>query len=342
MQQHSHRPRRATDTPGKWPLPVRRGSYLQHIKQLRAKHLVVATRLVSTLMLSVAMVLASCGSPHPQTTTTAATERGAATGRDPLAPDQHLTYNRDGIYVETSVACKQLLVLASKRLTYDAGEIHAMATYFHNLSVANHAPPLPPTLHQVTGGAACTLDMEFANKGQTEYAVDQVQVRLQATPQPNTYPYRLIDVCSAPALDAAPGNTCDHGNGGGPKCDHYRAQIALAHGHAGIAYSGRPTPTDPEACAPTMIVNPSPSAMFLHVDLSGENLIYGVALQVRVVTMSGRKTLTLSQPTSKLIFAAARQFSCYTLKDTTFTLEYSGDEAMRYTNTDNVMGHLCI
>lgn len=252
---------------------------------------------------------------------------------------QNIVFNGDGLHAEVTLTCEQFDVLATDRLTYDSGEIHAIENYF--TAWANSGPdsnPQPPvSLVVASGGETCTADMELTNTGSSSIIVKQVETKLLAAPQENEYQYRLIDYCSLPLN----GGDCYTPHGGGPECDTYSASIHLSSASVGSAFSGTPVPSDP-SCPSQLTINPGPSAMILNVGFSSKNLQYSTELQLDILGLDGEKHLTLSQSPSTLIFAADSQFSCYALHSTQFSLEFQGSEAYKRTDGDNDPAHFCV
>lgn len=301
-----------------------------------------SVRSVSVLVVCVALLLLleACGpqiasSSHPATSampTATRASAGSSAGSIPDAQTQQLVYDGDGLHIESMLWCDQFLVLASDRLDYDAGEIQSIKEY-----LTDDSATLPSSLQSATGGS-CGADIELTNTGSSSIVVEQVGVKLLSSPVQNTYQYRLIDICSvAPNSDI-----CVQGHGGGPECDTYSASIHLLAGQQGALYSDAPAPAYPDGCPNQMVISPDPShAMTLNTSFSADSLEFSIALQLKVQTASGEQTLTLSQPSSQLIFAGGSQYTCYALQGTSFTVEFKSNDVLQWIDREPPTEHLC-
>lgn len=306
-------------------------------------------------ILVLALLLAGCSAssaqgkrPHTSATPTArhalatASATASAAGDTPMAQPQHMEYKGNGLYIETTLSCREYAVLATNRTTYDVGEIRALTDYTNSIqlytddengdvvtllpTIPEGPTPKPPSTLALATGGPCEAHIEITNTGSSTAIVERAGARLLADPRPNLYSYRLIDLCSMG--HGGSNGYCNAYYGGGPECDTYSATIPLSNGSVGTIYSAEPISSDPTDCPAQMNVPPGSSAVILDEAFSASNQIFSVALQLTVMTSDGEKTLTLSQPSSPLIFAADTQFTCYALQGATFVVESKGADAL--------------
>jgi hypothetical protein len=237
------------------------------------------------------------------------------------------------------------LVLASDRTTYSQDEINQMRDYVTggNASFEVQANPdtePPSTLRWVLGGVTgkipattgmdCKAVLNLTNTGTTPIQLPKVGFQLEARPEPNSYQYRLIDVCSF--ISPSQGR-CNSPAGGGGACNFYFATIQLGFGEKNDTYSAVPDginySTTPITDCGTLTLAPS-TQVTLDITFSlaantVQNLLYSVLPVFTVITDQGEQTLQLPQLISTLAFAGVNQFSCYELQGTTFMLVNSAD-----------------
>jgi archaellin len=247
------------------------------------------------------------------------------------------------------------LVLASDRAAYSQAEIAQMNTYLTyylgndgvaNGKVLSNGIEPPSTLRWVLGGQTapvpgtatpldypdqnCEANLTLTNIGSTPIQLSKVGVQLQASPQQNTYQYRLIDVCSFTA------SLCVYlGSGGGGSCSVYGASIQLGQGQQNDVFSA--VPTAATGCGEATI---APGAQ-IQVNLGfspatniPQNLIYSIVPVFTVDTTQGNQTISVPQLGKTLAFAGVSQFSCYGLQGTTFALEKSPAFSLYARGTD--------
>lgn len=235
------------------------------------------------------------------------------------------------------------LVLASNRTTYSQAEIAQMRSYLTtyiqggvaNAKIQSEGTQPPPTLRWVLGGETttvpgasqgrpgqpgpgCKATLTLTNTGTAPLQISKVGVQLKAQPQPNTYQYHLIDICSVSGLKwpYCPIN----GSAGGGSCSIYFATIQLGTGKQNDVFS---TPlTGNPGCSMTL---PPTAQITLNLTFSlpangPQNLIYPIEPVFTVETTQGYQQVTLPQLAGTLAFASASQFSCYGLQGTTFAL----------------------
>lgn len=254
-----------------------------------------------------------------------------------------------GTRVASSLLLKGQLVLASDRTTYSQDEITQMRAYvgsssypFLQAGVAGPPAAPPSTLRLVIGGSmdliptqrlkglmgpesACEAILSLTNTGNTPIQIPKIGVQLEARPQPNTYQYHLINVCSLMPSDLP----CGVPGGGGPsRCGRYGASIQLELGGKNDTYSAVPSATGPGTTGCGTLTIPPTMEVDLDITFSlapntPRNLIYSVVPIFTVVTAQGSQPLAFPQLISTLAFASVDQFSCYGLHGTTFILEKS-------------------
>jgi hypothetical protein len=292
--------------------------------------------LILTLLM---LLLAACGSQgKPQTTGSRPSGSGTSASSDlPVSQAQHIVCNGDSLHVEGWIECPQYTVLAQNRLTYDAGEIQTIKNYYNPQSGAGQQPQMPSSLAIVSGGP-CTASIELTNTGSTPVIVEKVGIQLLTTPHHNTYQYRLIDQCSL-------FSGCIPGGTGSPACFFHQASVHISGTNVGAVYDSPPSPTfdtvpGGEVCPSQLTIGPSPDeTYYLDVDFSADNLIFKSAIELKLITAEGAKTLTLSQFPTTLVFANNDQVSCYALHGTTSMLEYKGAAALANPFTEPIDAH---
>lgn len=277
-------------------------------------------RVLKVVSLSAALLLLSCGcGPSvPARGSSGSMSSGFGSGI-PTLNNRDIVYNGDGLHIEAQLSCRSMVVFATDRLSYDAEEVRAMRNFFVS-RFSGISVPIPSTLVDASGGP-CGAHIELTNIGSAAVVVDQVGLKLLANPRPNSYQYRRLNLC--PFIGLA---NCNSGGTGGPDCTNYLAKIALGELGANSTDSDMPTPAL-QGCPRQLIVNPGPTAMLLDVELSGSSSIYTVALQLRLVTPAGIKTITFTEFPSVLIFARYEQYACYLVQGTTFALWAQGEQA---------------
>lgn len=247
-----------------------------------------------------------------------------------------------GLHIDGYFYCAAWTVLAGSQLAYDAGQIQAMQTYLADpyvLWTAGSTPStlrLPPTLRLAEGDQTCVLYLQLTNTGAGSIQIARAGVKTLAQPQPNTFSYRLIDVCSVVSPESQTAHSvCAPERGGSPMCGYYSMTVQLASdASVGSITDGTPTP-DPKTaedgtpCPTAMVINPTDSA-FITVNLSSNrlSLAYQVLPSLTLRTARGLQTVTLAQFPSSLAFAAPSQFTCYALQGDTFTVEARGNAAL--------------
>jgi len=198
----------------------------------------------------------------------------------------------------------------------------------------------PPTLRWVLGGLSgsnpqetittegCEAVLTLINTGNTSIQIPKIGVQLKARPQPNTYQYRLIDLCSFQPQPQGQEVGCFSPQGGGGGCNVYFATFQLGLGEKNDVFSAVPQGTNyslpgfPDCgiltLAPTAQVQLSIN--FSLAASTPNNLIYSIVPIFTVNTAQGEQRLALSQLSTTLAFAGINQFSCYGLQGTTFVL----------------------
>ncbi len=131
------------------------------------------------------------------------------------------------------------LVLASDRMTYSQDEITQMRSYVlgsisagTGSGISKYATVTPslPTLHWVLGGNnvgtgggsgnGCGATLNVTNTGNTPIQIPEISIQVKASPQPNTYHYRLIDACSFLTPEEVSNGGClPTGSAGGGPCN---------------------------------------------------------------------------------------------------------------------------
>src|SRR5690242_12334020 len=74
------------------------------------------------------LLLAACGTQSKPQPTSSHTGGGSSLASNalPVSQEKDIVFDGDGLHVEGLINCAQYDVLASNRLTYDAGEIRAI------------------------------------------------------------------------------------------------------------------------------------------------------------------------------------------------------------------------
>ncbi len=240
-----------------------------------------------------------------------------------LAPNKdNVALDVDGLHIQESSALHCLsLVLASNRLTYDQGEIQQMSQflkYFGGFYSPGDNRLLPSTLRWEEGGSAnipgsCSATFQITNTGNTTIQISRVGLRIKQTPLPNTYVYRLINVCSF--LPSGP--VCNGGNGGVPgPCGEYYVNLSLKNARLNDVIGDTPVASSNNSC-PELTLTPRMSTE-LEISVGGPSFIYSVLPEFSVITAQGQQTLALPAFTSVVAFST--QFPCYTLQDTSLVL----------------------
>jgi hypothetical protein len=261
----------------------------------------------------------------------------------PLAQDNPtISADSDGLHIDGNFTCPRYEVLATSRLSYDATEIRQIETYYsttQSYPFPAHPLGLPDSMSIVEGSGGsqyygdCAANIELANTSSQTIQVERVGVSLLARPQPNTYTYRLIDICSLTGIDEFYRSPyCPAAHGGQTVCSGFTTDVELTAGTSGAVYDGVPKPVYKQddhgrPCSPQMTLNPTDAdEVKIHFDAGAFR--FSVALHLTLLTADGEKTVTVSQFPSALTFSAPNQFSCYKLTGTTFSLEYQGAQAL--------------
>lgn len=253
------------------------------------------------------------------------------------------------IQSDGSLQCSNRLVLATDRTTYRSDEIASMNAYvtgfMHGAATSAQLPsilrwvlggsrdPIPATSETENHAPPCSIVLNLTNTGNTPIQIPKVGVQLEASPQPNTYHYHLIDACSV-LLPPQP-DGCFQPFGGGNDCSSYTASIQLDQGMPDDEFSAVPRAQNDsgEDCGILTVAPTTPIKLEIDFSLDPtipKNLIYSVAPVFTIDTAQREQTLTFSQMRSTLAFASASEFSCYTLQGTTFRLVPSPTLASNY------------
>ncbi len=227
------------------------------------------------------------------------------------------------------------LVLGTDRLTYDTGEIQEITSYAFD----PHSP-LPNTIRLVPGvvsegekaqhqfkqegpspgNSGCKGSLEITNIGKTTIQISQIGIQLSATPKPNTYHYRLIEICTLPnAPSVCPGL--------GARPLDYTFAFQLKMSSAGTVFQGQMYSNGTRInIGPTL--DPGRTAeVYTSFDSSGvpDNLIYSVIPELTLDISGEQRTVLLSPLENTFAFAHQDQFSCYKWQSNTFVLVRSDD-----------------
>lgn len=243
------------------------------------------------------------------------------------------------IQSDGGLQCSNRLVLATDRTTYSQDEIAHMNAYVTSMMSGTATPAQPPsTLRWVLGGSMdpipatpeienptppCRIMLNLTNNGNTPIQIPTVSIQLEASPQPNVYNYRLIDVCSV-LLPPSP-HGCFFPSGGGSDCSSYTASFQLERGESDAEFSAVPSAQNGpgEDCGVLTVAPTAPIKLEIDFSLAPtlpKNLIYSIVPVFTLDTAQEEQSLTLSQMRSTLAFASASEFSCYTLQGRAFRL----------------------
>jgi hypothetical protein len=222
------------------------------------------------------------------------------------------------------------LVLTGDPQTYDSSELQQIQDYMTAFfgSGDSTSAQIPDTLRWVLGGPIgksrffniglknsyaydCEFEMQITNTSQNTIQIASVGAQLTASPEQNTYQYRLIDLCTV-------NNLCRFG-GGPSTCNVDYATIQLNAGSANQVFSAPPVAAD-TSCGELTLQPGNVEALDVYF-YSPQNLIYSVIPQLVLDTSGGQNTLLLPEMTSTLAFANDSQFTCYGLQGGTFTVE---------------------
>lgn len=311
-----------------------------------SRHTQTARPLQMVVLLSLMLLLASCGTPPTAISPARAAQPtfAVAQSADSLAPNPNTINIRsgnllvqsggyDGFQCPAATPFPSLksinpdfLVLTSNNLTYSPPEIQQMRDYF------NHEAGIPSALRWVLGGEigatsqeasygspiACGTTLLVSNTGNTPVQITQVNVQLESAPQLNTHQYRLVNDCSFTQIPS-----CGQGGGGGAGCATYEVSIQLGSDDKKTTYSGVPFIPDPDC--QSLVIAPQ-SQITLVIDLfpdqhGPQNLIYHVKPSFILYTVRGKQTVPFASIT--LAFANASQFACYTLQGATTLVKES-------------------
>ena len=297
----------------------------------------VLPRILITLCL-LELITACSSNVHPTPSITPSTNPLSAQNPSLLQPNigKARTLDLAGLlHIEVNPAfcsptpISNAVVLASKRLEYDAGEIQQMTTFFSQIigrgiqQLGNFLyddPPAPPaTLNVAAGGItgidptknACNESMQITNIGNNTIHITGVNLRLLSDTQPNQYQYRLIDSCSLAPAGEKPDDLCFMLGGGGI---NYYYCFNLNSARKDAVFSSQCQSNQP-------LLDPGQVAFIVLYFQSPENLIYSVAPEITASLVDEHRTYTLSQLNSTLAFAKPDQLSCYKLHGNTFAQE---------------------
>jgi len=212
------------------------------------------------------------------------------------------------------------LVLNDDRSSYDTGAIQQITSYLNGSSTQFPARFLSWAPGGLTGigqplkdRVGCGIDLQLSNDGNTDVQILQIKARLLATPSPNTYKYKLIDICPVRHLESI---KCQTGTGG-TSGDCY-AIIQLDNRQAGTLFEN--TFKDVPNCI-GQAMNPG-DALDMQVTFystgTDSNSVYSVSLEITVESQGKQYIEKPSEVLDKLVFAKDNQFSCYRLQDNTF------------------------
>jgi hypothetical protein len=197
-------------------------------------------------------------------------------------------------------------VLTDISKAYDAGSIQSLAA-----SIDKGDPSLLPNGFAAVLGAfsSCDSIWEITNTGQDVVQITKIDLRYATDPQPNTYQYNLIDLCTLPIQTKA--SMCSGGRGGGGDVQTYSFQPGM--GSTGTIVSSQETGSlsiDPGATVKVyLVVTPK--------DKSNPDYIYSIVPQLTLDTSS--QPQDIPQMTSTIAFIDSNQVSCYQLQsDNTF------------------------
>lgn len=225
------------------------------------------------------------------------------------------------------------LVLATQNLTYESAEIQKMATYVNAaLNAAPSTVPLPSTLRFVPGapptdlslwnafGNVCNGRLQITNIGNSTIQLSHIEMEYMGASRPNTFSYRLMDICSLPITLPDQFSKCPPRRGGGGQ--GYAYQFQLGQGSTSTVIQGQLTNNGGETgVGPTL--DPGQVAFvslsFVSSGTPG-NLVYTVRPKLTLDMVGEQRITELPRLDSTLAFADASQFSCYTLRGDTFEL----------------------
>jgi hypothetical protein len=337
------------------------------------RQVVVRMHILSTL-LSLALVALACGNGSTSFTGSTGTHKLTPTPTPPpsassLLSNPPIDVAKDGLSVSSQglLTCLPpsfgvysdsangpFLVLSANPASgaSDLQQLSAFVQVHH--SATSQATP-PDTLQWIEGAPTmpqigpfrgqqtlsyCSVTLDVTNTSTNPIQIIHAGLRLQATPQPNAFQYRLIDLCS-PGLYTHNNCTGLGNRNGNIDCTVYGAQIQLASGTSGDEDLGSPVGLDPyENPCPALSLSPS-----AHVELvlnfgSADPLLYVGTLELKLATAGVQQTLVLSQAPTTLAFADLSQFTCYGLRGSTFAVESQGAAALAGPRDDPQTGAL--
>ncbi len=232
------------------------------------------------------------------------------------------------------------LVLASDRMTYSQDEITQMRSYVlgsisagTGSGISKYATVTPslPTLHWVLGGNnvgtgggsgnGCGATLNVTNTGNTPIQIPEISIQVKASPQPNTYHYRLIDACSFLTPEEVSNGGClPTGSAGGGPCNLSSVSFQLGSREKNQLLSAQ---LSAPVCG-TLTIAPATQVPLILAFPEAVNkpfsLIYSILPILTINAGQGDQKVPLTQLASTLAFANANQFSCYQLHGTTFAL----------------------
>lgn len=306
-------------------------------------HLLQNTRILPFLLLSLLLSGQTRGSPAVASSLSGKQEPSSIFSRNPIT-----SFTKAGLFIDSAqgIVCPSgnvtpgsaaqpgmplpglppnNLVFASKRLTYDRNELQQIRNF-----ALGKTQVLPKTLRWTMGGPTgtqrkflqhgasnvyvvdCALYLDLTNTSNSTLQITRVGVQLLDDPTPNTYQYRLIDICTLKTAQ------CRISIGGGPgQCSAAFVTVKLKGGEAGNVFSQAISGSPCHA----LTLAPKEAKRLLIYFYSPKNLLYSVLPQLIVVTPNGKQTLLLPELAGTLAFANDKQFKCYGLKGDTFVEE---------------------
>lgn len=226
----------------------------------------------------------------------------------------------------------QYLVLVASVLSFDEGTVQRMRAFVNQvMTVGNQGDWIsqspPPPLAWAAGANAgtgptdpgCLLAIELTNTSERTIQLLGFDMRLMSAPQPNTFQYREVDLCTLSGQGTA---TCPPppGSGGGPSgCSTYWPKILLDAGAVGTTYAAPSLGEDTTQGPCDSTVAPAQTVDFYVTIYSTRPLVYDAMPELTIATSAGNQVVALQALESPIVFADTSQFSCLALQGTSFT-----------------------